>query len=238
MNKQFPCRKTNSSSLCKCILACAMLLLLQKIKKNGWRSKFSNFSSFLDIPHLYFVHDYWFNRRTVKKYSVSSVCYSDSHFSYIPSNVCIISFPERKIFCLHFQRLLRLMCYTEISMNFSTTWAPGNSYYRFGSVWCVFIEKSWLRVLVGTYNVRLFHREGKIHSMILGSDVGPSKQKIFTENVTIVFHTLEEKVNEIRSLLIYIWLFFYLKNHHNWGASVVLGKVQEIKARLCILAVE
>ncbi|XP_058954251.2 adhesion G-protein coupled receptor D1 isoform X2 [Pocillopora verrucosa] len=35
--------------------------------------------------------------------------------------------------------------------------------------------------------------EGKIHSMILGSDVGPSKQKIFTENVTIVFHTLEEK---------------------------------------------
>lgn len=36
-------------------------------------------------------------------------------------------------------------------------------------------------------------REGKIHSMILGSEVGPSKQKIFTENVTIVFHTLEEK---------------------------------------------
>ena len=86
------------------------------------------------IPHLYFVHDYWFNRRTVKKYSFSSVCYSDSHFSYIPSNVCIISFPSRKIFCLHFQRLLRLMCYTEISMNFSTTWAPGNSYYRFGSL--------------------------------------------------------------------------------------------------------
>ena len=132
VNKQFPCRKPNSSSLCKCILACAMLFLLQKIKKNGWRSKFSNFSSFLDILHLYFVHDYWFNRRTVKKYSVSSVCYSDSHFSYIPSNVCIISFPSRKIFCLHFQRLLRLMCYTEISMNFSTTWAPGNSYYRFG----------------------------------------------------------------------------------------------------------
>ena len=74
--------------------------------------------------------------------------------------------------------------------------------------------------------------------MILGSDVGPSKQKMFTENVTIVFHTLEEKVNEIRSLLIYIWLFFYLKDHHNWGAFVVLGKVQEIKARLCILAVE
>ena len=33
VNKQFPCRKTNSSSLCKCILACAMLFLLQKIKK-------------------------------------------------------------------------------------------------------------------------------------------------------------------------------------------------------------
>ena len=103
-------------------------------EKIGWCSKYTNFSSFLDIPHLYFVPDYWFNRRTVKKYSVSSVCYSDSHFSYIPSNVCIISFPSRKIFCLHFQRLLRLMCYTEISMNFSTTWAPGNSYYRFGGL--------------------------------------------------------------------------------------------------------
>lgn len=51
-----------------------------------------------------------------------------------PNNVRIIYFPSRKIFCLHFQRLLRLMCYTEISMNFSTTWAPGNSYYRFGGL--------------------------------------------------------------------------------------------------------
>ena len=32
VNKQFPCQKTNSSSLCKC-MACAMLFLLQKIKK-------------------------------------------------------------------------------------------------------------------------------------------------------------------------------------------------------------
>ncbi|PFX16922.1 putative G-protein coupled receptor 133 [Stylophora pistillata] len=39
-------------------------------------------------------------------------------------------------------------------------------------------------------------REDKIHSMILGSDVGPSKQKIFRENVTIVFRTLEEKFSE------------------------------------------
>ena len=43
-------------------------------------------------------------------------------------------FLDEKFFFLHFQRLLRLMCYTEISMNFSTTWAPGNSYYRFGSL--------------------------------------------------------------------------------------------------------
>ena len=39
--------------------------------------------------------------------------------------------------------------------------------------------------------MHLFCRNDKIHSMILGSDIAPSKKDIFTENVTIVFRMLE-----------------------------------------------
>ncbi|XP_022804293.1 adhesion G-protein coupled receptor D1-like [Stylophora pistillata] len=69
-------------------------------------------------------------------------------------------------------------------------------------------------------------REDKIHSMILGSDVGPSKQKIFRENVTIVFRTLEEKGKYKKSRLDCVfWQWNYsLPANGSWsndGCSLV-----------------
>ena len=134
VNKQFPCRKTNSSSLCKCILACAMLFLLQKIKKMDDVQSFqiSLRSSTFRIYILFMIIDLIdaLSRSTLSLLSVILI----PTFAISLEKCVLYLFLDEKFFFLHFQRLLRLMCYTEISMNFSTTWAPGNSYYRFGSL--------------------------------------------------------------------------------------------------------
>ena len=134
VNKQFPCRKPNSSSLCKCILACAMLFLLQKIKKMDDVQSFqiSLRSPTFRIYILFMIIDLIdaLSRSTLSLLSVILI----PTFAISLAKCVLYLFLDEKFFFLHFQRLLRLMCYTEISMNFSTTWAPGNSYYRFGSL--------------------------------------------------------------------------------------------------------
>ncbi|KAJ7389275.1 hypothetical protein OS493_032432 [Desmophyllum pertusum] len=67
-------------------------------------------------------------------------------------------------------------------------------------------------------------RNSKIDSMILGSDVRPSKQDSFTENVTIVLRTLEENDNKRRrDCVFWKWNFSHPANG-SWsgdGCSLV-----------------
>ncbi|XP_078355773.1 adhesion G protein-coupled receptor L4-like, partial [Oculina patagonica] len=67
-------------------------------------------------------------------------------------------------------------------------------------------------------------RNNKIDSMILGSDVRPSEQETFTENVTIVLRTLEENNNKTRkNCVFWQWNFSHPANG-SWsgdGCSLV-----------------